>query len=271
MNRIPISLFFCFIFQVINAQSHFSGVFQATEAEMIHSGALTWESFLSKNDSLNQNGYRLHDLETSKEEEKRYFLGIWIKSVHPSVVESVHGWANFVKKKRAMAAEGYLLSEVEGYSVSNEEHHFLGVWLKDDKTHKVWKLDSREGVIKKTEEMARQDFFLMDVEAFPAPNKTLTFLALYHKGNVTTPRNYVYTSSDIKAFKTSVLQRQKSGFRMVDFEQFDEKGIPWYLGVFEKGDYKTVLLNAQERSDFYERWDILAEQGVELVDIEPEN
>lgn len=252
------------------AQPLLSGVFQASEAELTYKGPLSWSAFSISNDSLNKNGYRLYDLETFMVDGTRKFWGSWIKSTHEASLESVQGWANLVKTKRAKAAEGFLLTEILGYSVSNNEDHFIGVWLKTEKLHKVWKLDSREGLIKKTEEMARQDFFIVDVEVFAAPNKTLSFLALYHKGEVTTPRNYVFTSSDLPAFKTSLLQREKSGFRMVDFESFEEKEKTWYLGVFEKGDYETVFLHGQQKSDFDERWDILEEQGMKLIDFEYE-
>jgi hypothetical protein len=251
-------------------QSTISGIFQLSEAELIYKEGLNWQSFVNTNDSLARNGYRLTDLETIIEGKKRSFWGIWIKSDQPSVLESVYGWPNFVKKKREMAADSFLLTEVEAYAVSNEEHYYIGVWTKSDVKHKVWKFDSREGLAKKTEEMARQDFFVMDVEAFPTPNKTLIFLALYHKGKVTTPRNYVYTTNDLKAFQTSLMQREKSGFRLFDIERFEEKGQRWYLALFEKGDYKTIRLSSLQPMDFMGRWEILEEEGLLLMDIELE-
>lgn len=270
MKRLSIIFMGVLLSLPVFSQSVYSGVFQVTEAELVYGEGLSWEAFGIKNDSLSKKGFRLIDLETHNHNKNRSFWGIWTKSDQGTVIKSEFGWANFVKRKRAMAKDSFLMTEVEAYAVSNDEHYYIGVWSKKDNPHKVWKLDSREGLAKKTEEMARQDFFLIDVEAFPTPNKTLIFLALYHKGKVTTPRNYVYNSSDLTTFKTSVLQREKSGFRMIDFERFEEKGQRWYLGVFEKGDYKTTLLNGQESIDFNGRWEILEEEGLRLTDIEME-
>lgn len=268
MKQLFLTTIVSFFILLLNAQSIISGVFQASEAAMVYEHGLKWPAFQHKNDSLNQNGYRLFDLETYKGSGDRTFWGIWIKSDLPAVVESVYGWTSFVEKKRAMTSDSFLLTKVTAYAVSDKEQYYIGVWMKEDTPHKVWKLDSREGLAQKTEEMARQDFFIRNVEVFSSPNKTLIFLALFHKGKVTTPRNYVYTSDDLKVFKTNVLQRQKSGFRLVDFESFEEKGTRWYLGVFEKGDYETVLLEGQETPDFNGRWEILEEQGLRLMDIE---
>ena len=268
MKHVLTAVFCLFIMTNLFSQSTISGVFQSSEAERLYRGPLDWEVFKTKNDSMNRAGYRLTDLETRKEETNRKYWGIWIKSDQKSILEPIYGWGNFIKKKRQMAADSFLLMEIEAYAVSNEEHYFIGVWTKKDTKHKVWKLDSREGLAKKTEEMERQDFFVKDVEAFILPNKTVVFLALFHKGKVTTPRNYVYTSNDLKAFKISLLQRNKSGFRIVDFERFEEKGRPWYLGVFEKGDYKTVLLTRQEADRFNEKWEIMEKEGLKLMDRE---
>ena len=257
-----------FIFTTLFSQSTVSGVFQLSEAERLYDGNLDWDAFKTKNDSMNRIGYRLTDLETAKEENSRKYWGIWIKSEEKAILESVQGWRNFIKKKRQMAADSFLMTEVEAYAVSNEEHFYIGVWVKSDIKHKVWKLDSRDGVIQKTEEMERQDFFIKDVEAFILPNKTVVFLALFHKGKVTTPRNYVYIKDDLKVFKTNVLQRSKSGFRIIDYEHFDEKGKLWYLGIFEKGDYKTVLLTKQDAHTFDGKWEIMEKEGLQLTDRE---
>ncbi|GJM33316.1 MAG: hypothetical protein DHS20C18_23170 [Saprospiraceae bacterium] len=249
-------------------QEIYSGVFQQTEAKLLYREAINWDVLTGTNDSLASAGYRLIDLESYRSGKERLFTGIWSESNLKSEIESVLGWPEFIKRKRARASDGYLMDEIESYAVSEEEFYYIGVWYKSPTIHKVWKLDSQEGIKQKTEEMAKQEFFLIDVEAINTPGKVIQFLALYHKGEVNEPRSYVFVSNSLKIFNTDLLQRTKSGYRLLDYEKFEEAGESFYLGVYRRGDYETVLLRDQDKESFNALWEGKEKEGLRLVDLE---
>ncbi len=267
MKKLLILLSFLICSQVYG-QKIYSGIFQQTEAQLAYREALTWDNFVLVNDSLGSNGYRLIDLETFRLGKVRLYTGIWTESNLKSEIESVLGWPEFVKRKRARASDGYVMDEVEAYAVSEQEFYFIGVWSKSEVTHKVWKLDSREGIKQKTEEMAKQDFFLVDVEAFATPGKVTQYLALYHQGEVNEPRSYVFISDKLKVFNTDLLQRNKSGYRIMDYEQFEEGEDLYHLGVYRRGDYETILLRDQTKESFDALWEVKENEGLKLIDLE---
>lgn len=249
------------------AQFTYSGVLHQTEAELSFYEAQSWDSLLITEKRMTAMGYRLMELETAKDGADRYFWSIWVKSDLGHHMERIDGWKSFIEQKRAKVEEGYVMGEVEGIALTDNEQQFYGVWYKGDTQHKVWRLDSQEGIMKKTAEMSQAHFYLVDLDVFETPSNTVQYLALYHYGSAG-QRAYVVVEKDLKRFNTEILQRTKSGYRMIDFEKYRENDETYYLAVFRKGDFEAVLLRDMDKDGFYGRLDMSEQNRFQLMDIE---
>lgn len=260
----------CLSSSLLVAQFTYSGVLHQTEAELLYAEEQTWDSLLHTETQMVAKGFRLMDLETAKENGNRSFWSIWVKSELGQRMEKVNGWATFIKAKRAQVKEGYVMAEVEGYALTEEEQQFVGVWHKGDTPHKVWRLDSQEGIMKKTQEMADLNFYLVDLDVFQTPSGTAQYLALYHYGAVG-KKAYIVVEKDLKLFNTELLRRTKSGYRIIDFEKYEENEQVFYLAVFRKGLYEAVLLRDLDKDGFDGRLDMSEQNRFQLIDLEVDN
>jgi hypothetical protein len=266
MNRYLLVLFLGLgLGWTLSAQTFISGIFQETDQELEYLEALPWEQFLQEKQRLNAAGYRLYDLETAGVGEDRAFWGIFTKSSARDTVAMVLGWENFIKYKRDLASRNYLLTDVSGFAIDETESYFIGVWVQERQTHKVYKLDSKEKLLAHTDAMAKQNFFIKSVKVISTPAGNPTFVALYHY-HAMPQRNYIFVSDSKETFNEEWLQRDYSGMRLIDFDQFEENGVTYLLGVYQRGKYEHQLVRDLERNIFVDRWDRLeAQQELQLT------
>lgn len=243
-----------------------SGIFRPTDAKMEYLEQLSWESFVQEDRRLNAEGYRLTNIETTGQGDDRSYWGIYTESSLRDTLIKVTSWGDFVKAKRSMAAAGFLLSNVQAYAISETDAHFIGVWYRNDTDtpHKIWKLDSPESLNAKTEDMAKQQFYLQEVEVFLTPSGTANYLAIYHYSPIPV-RNYVQIYTDDAVFTKDRSQRERSKVRLVDYEHFNAKEANYQLGVYQPGTYDNRVLLDYLRADFNGQWEQLEKDGMKLV------
>lgn len=257
--------FVAMFFSSLSAQQ-ISGIFRGSDAKMEYAEQLTWEAFVTNNNTLNTKGFRLTNIETTGQGDDRRFWGIYTESSLQDTLVKTTSWADFVKAKRAMAAAGFLLSNVQAYAISELDAHYIGVWYKNetDTPHKIWKLDSPESLRVRTEDMAKQKFYLQEVEVYLTPSGTANYLAIYHYSLIPV-RNYVHIDTNEEAFTKDLWQRQRSKVRLVDFERFSAKEGSYLLGVYQPGTYDSQFLFQQRRDDFNGKWEQLEKDNLKLV------
>ena len=255
------------ILLILSTQLHaqrLSGIFQPSDAEYEYVEDLSWEEFETQHQSYTNRQYRLINLETTGIGEDRRYWGIYTQSTQQDSLIRTFGWADFVKAKRAMAAEGFLLTTVQGYAINETDAHYIGVWRREETPHKIWKLDSEESLRQKTDEMAAQQYYIKDVEVLLTPSGTPLFLALYHYHPVPV-RNYVFVAQDEKTFTNDLWQRFQSKIRLVDYEQYNANTGSFYLGVYQPGTYEYQIVRNQDRSSFNGRWEQLEKENLKLI------
>jgi hypothetical protein len=254
-----------FSFTPLVAQ-HISGIFQATDAKMEYLEQLTWEEFQTENERLSSNGFRATGIETTGIGADRRFWGIYTESSLSGKIVKTENWPDFVKAKREMAAEGFLLSGVQAYAINETDAHFIGIWYQDEAAtpHKIWKLDSPESLRERTDDMSKQQYYLQAVEVFLTPSGTATYLAIYHYSPIPV-RNYVFVAEEEALFLTDFRQRYSSKVRLIDFEQFAAKEADYYLGVYQNGNYDSRVIFHQLRADFNGKWEQLEKENLKLV------
>jgi hypothetical protein len=253
----------------LHGQDNFSGIFHATDAEYRYAEGVTFEQLLRQKQEYDTSGFLLKEVETFGQTKNRRFWAAWEKTPGESRIEEISDWDSMVWKKREMAQEGYCMQDIETYFDDKGAQRFLAVWHKSPVPHKMWKLDSREGLEQVTKDMARSNHFPVDVEAFAGADGKTGFLAVYHQRKPA-QKSHMFVTGDLKKFNVERVQRRKSGFRMTDFEYIKEQnGDELYLAVFHKGDYEESLrhhLNGESFSRL--RNELAASRNLKLIDIE---
>lgn len=251
-------------FSTLHTQVLFSGILQQSEAGFEYGENLSWETLQATHAEYSAKGYRLSDIESALVNGERRYWAVFMKSDISDSLIQVLGWAEFIKKRREMAAAGYQITDLEAHAVSEEDFVITGTWRKGKTVNKVWKVDTKEGLVQKTEEMAKDKFYLIGIEPFTTPGQITKFLAIYEFSAVPALK-HLYFSDDLKTFNTDLLQRIKSGYRPIDFEQYDDQGKAYYLGVYRKGAYEARILQGLEEESFKAHWEVAEKEGLRLT------
>jgi len=260
----------CFVLFAITVQAQFtySGISQKTDIEHEYADNLTWSELQQRQAEVDTAGYQLIDVEVVKDNKINKYWAIWAKTKQHSVLAEVAGWDSLVQKRRDMAKDGFVLTELEGQAGPNNVFLFTAVWAPGKTAHKVWKLDSWAGLVKKNEEMAKDNLYLVDVEAVPFPDGTMPYLALYHYGKQT-DQTYLFEASDLTTFNTERARRNKSGFRLLDFEQFEHGEREYYVGIYKKSAFDESLRASLDEQGFQKlRSERAKNESIYVTDIE---
>ena len=270
LQSLSLGLFCLLLSTSIFSQTAYSGIFHSKSDSSILLKELDWATFKSKDQSLSNKGFKLEDLEfvTEKKEAVKYYA-LWKKDTSSTLTLQVPGWDSLVQAKRKMVKKGYLMTDIESYLGKDGRNHFICIWEKKKIWHKVWKLDTWEGLEQKNKEMLQQFLYLRDVEAIPSKSGKTKYLAIYHEGDRDrTERAHLFASEDLETFNTDQWQRKSSGYYMIDFESFEIDGKTKYVGVYQKGQHVHVLRQNFATEDFNKHTSTLLKNHYRMADIE---
>jgi hypothetical protein len=249
---------------------NFSAIYQPSDSEVRTVTNAGWEAFLAETNSLTADGFRLTDVETFKEGgDDRSFVGTYTKSPLEGVVEMAEGWAAFIKLKRKKVKEGFTMIDVAAVTLNESDVNFYGVWVKEDSPtiHKVWLLDSRQIIEKKTEDMAKARFKIKRVHVIDVPNGEPSFVVLYHFSPIDR-FNFLYFSDSMEDFQKEYEERKSSKVELIDFDRFRTGNSTRYVAVFQDGAYESVFVTDQPFDVIQAKSDSLAEYlGLKLVNL----
>lgn len=266
------TLFMAFVLaSTISASAqNFSAIFQPSDAEVRTVTSVGWEALLAENQTMTASGFRLTDLETFKVGgEARSFVGTFTKSPLEGVVEMAEGWRAFIKLKRKKVAEGFTMIDVAAVTLNESDVNFYGVWVKEDNPtiHKVWLLDSRETIEKKTRDMAKARFKIKRVHVLDVPNGEPSFVVLYHFTPINR-FNFLYFSESMEDFQQEYKERKGSEVELIDFDRFRSGNTTRYVAIFQDGAYESAFLTNETFGAIQAKSDSLAEQhGLKLVNL----
>jgi hypothetical protein len=248
----------------------FSAIFQPSDAEVRYVTKLGWENFLADHDAQRAAGFRLTDIETYREGgEERSFVGLYTQSPLLDSVGMADSWAGFIVLKRKMVEEGYTMIDVAAVTLNEEDADFYGVWVKDPNPsiHKVWLLDSRKTIIKKTKEMASKRFKIKRVHVLDVPNGEPSFVVLYHFTPIQR-FNFLYFANSLEEFNKEKKERELSKVELIDFDRFREGNKTQYVAIFQDGEYDSEFVTDQEIGVIDAKAATLkAERGLKLVNL----
>lgn len=226
------------------AAQTFSAIYQPSDKKVRTVEQIGWEAFLTEHERQNAEGYRLTDLETYRKggDERRY-LGIYTESPLPDSVGRASSWAEFIRLKRKMAKAEYTMIDVAAVVHNESDYDFYGIWVKEANPtiHKVWLLDSRETILKRTRAMARDRFKIKRVHVLDVPNGEPSFVVLYHFSPINR-FNFLYFADTAEEFAKEMAERKGSKVELIDYDQFREGNTVQYVAIFQDGDYDSDFL-----------------------------
>ncbi|MEM6395669.1 MAG: hypothetical protein AAF741_04925 [Bacteroidota bacterium] len=263
-----IALIFC-AFPILLTAQNFSGIFQPSEADLKYTNTRGWDAFESSQASYASQGYRLIDLESVRSQDggDRTFYGIFSQSSLQDSIGRYLGWADFVRAKRQMASNGWMIVDVHGYALNERDYQYIGVWVKDETPHKIAKLTTREGLDKRIDAMGKRRYKLKRVSVIESPSGEPTFVALFHFSPVY-EYNFVYYSDDSDDFKREYSERYQSNTRLIDFASFFDESKTWYLGVFQAADYEGDFRRSETKPELdATREDLKNERGLAMLNL----
>ena len=272
MKNLQFLTFTLFSLLIVNnnyCQNAFSGIFHQKPDSTILLKDVSWETLAAQQEARSKKGFLLKDVETIEDEGKRKYFALWSADTTASKLYQIPGWDSLVQIKRKMAREGYMMTDIEAYPQEDGRNHFLCVWKEQRIWHKVWKLDTWEGVLQKNEEMLKKYMYLRDVEIIKSPSDGWKFLVIYHEGDRDRKeRGYIFKSDDLKTFTTDLMRRQKSGFQMIDFETYQESGKKIYVAVYQKGYEADTWRQNLDAKSFEAHSKVLKTNQFQLIDFE---
>lgn len=270
MNRILLLALAIFTGLTLNAQQQFSGIYQPSDAEVRVITKLGWEAFLADHASQQAAGFRLTDIETYKEGgDERSYVGIYTESPLRDSVGVADSWAKFIKLKRKMVKSGYTMVDVAAVTLNESDANFYGVWVKEAQPsiHKVWLLDSRETILKKTRDMAKERFKIKRVHVLDVPNGEPSFVVLYHFSPVDR-FNFLSFADSLEDIQKERDERKLSKVQLIDFDRFREGNTTQYVAIFQDGEYDSEFVSAVPIEIIGGTADTLqAQRGLKLVNL----
>jgi len=242
MNRLLCLAFLLTLCTSVRAQN-FSAIYQPSDAVVKSITSAGWDAFLAEHQNQRAAGFRLTDLETYKVGgNTRSFVGLYTESPLEDHVEMTSSWKDFIKLKRAMVKKEYTMIDVAAVTLNESDANFYGVWVKEanPSIHKVWLLDSRETIIKKTRDMARQRFKIKRVHVLNELDSEPSFVVLYHFSPVNR-FNFLYFADSLEEFNKEYDERKGSKVQLLDFDRFREGNTTQYVAIFQDGEYESAF------------------------------
>lgn len=214
-------------------QQSFSGIFQRSAASHIYLYDISWDDLQQKNKLLGEDNYVLIDVETLLKEGRVHYWAIWKESKQSSSITQVQGWENLLKQKEKMAAQGMIIQEIENFLDPSGQEVFVVAWGRGSCEQLVVEFDSWEQLELQTKELGSGFFQLTDIETLEKKQGNRTFLALYQK-QPPNEKGFPVMTSDSKTFYQNKVQRNKSGYALVDYETFKENENHFFIGLYKK-------------------------------------
>jgi hypothetical protein len=124
-----------------------------------------WDDFVAKWTELSNKGFRLIDLETYKEGNKRLYAGVFRAGSDKHFLWAGVEWDAFVAKWKELSNKGLRLIDLETYEESNKRL-YAGVFRAGSDGHFLWAGPGPD-FLAKWKELSLKGFRLIDLEIYP--------------------------------------------------------------------------------------------------------
>lgn len=247
----------------------FNGVWRKTngDADVIIRTGLPHKEFYEEYKRLRAVGYYCTDFEAYVKNKELRWDGIFKKGSGKKAVWRNFNRPDFIKKFKAMIADGYRLSDLETYKLPNGERRWAGLFEKASGGYSLYINKSLEQFSDKIEEQKTQGKTLADVEVFEQ-NGNLMWSGIWKDGN----ENLFNVNLTPEQFDEMVNVRRANGYRILDIEHYlsgDPTNFDWRVtAIWEKSNKDELY---EEFNDFCTMGDSQTThsyKGYELIDWE---
>lgn len=241
----------------------YAGVFRAgTDGHFLWVGA-DWPGFVAKWEELNNNGFRLKDLDTYTEGGKRLYNGVFQAGVGDHFLWAGVEWPAFTEKWTELSGKGFRLIDLETYREGNRRL-YAGVFQGGTDAHYLWAGVEWAPFVAKWEELSKNGLRLVDLETYEEGRRRL-YVGVFRAG---TDGHFLWAGAEWAGFEAKWAELSKQGLRLVDLETYEEGGKRLYVGVFRSGSDGHFLWVGQSGPEFLAKWKELSKSGMRLVDLE---
>ncbi len=198
--------------------------------------------FLKVHKEHQEKGYALVEFEVDRLGATLHFSGIWLKSEAPLDTEFYFGIESlgFSNRYGEMADRGYRLIDFEAYE-SNGKFRNAGVWLKNDGQEvRFYRVIPKRRFGEIAANMQAAGFRMLDLEGYNHEGKYV-FAAEWVRLVEGQESAYDY---DLIAgeFYNKNSMYLNDGYRLTEFEVYEENGTTYYAGSWLKSDSEATVV-----------------------------
>ena len=212
-------------------------------------------------------GYYFTDLEFTGESDQKSYWSIITKGAVSQKFHRESDWKSMVAYHQAGEKDGWMLADIEAQIGRDGAAQFVGVWKEGKAKQQLWKLSSWGGVRKLTDDLEAKHLYLQDLEIVKDPAGKTSFILLFEQ-SISDRRTHLVVHADTRTYLEDRLARNKSGYRIIDFESFTDKDKTFLVSVFVKGEGQEKLRNNLNTTELESVTGQMATNGLQLTDLE---
>lgn len=203
--------------------------------------------FLKAHKGHLENGYTLVEFEVDRFGATLHFSGIWLKSQEPLDAEFYFGMESldFSNRYGEMADRGYRLVDFEAYE-SNGKYRHAGVWIKNESYEvRFYRAIEKNRFSEVAALMESAGFRLLDIEGYRYEGK-FVFAGEWVKNTDWQESHYAFDLLPDEFYNKNAAY-VNDGYRMTEFETYEDNGVVYYAGSWLKGDPKIKKAKTPEQ------------------------
>lgn len=203
--------------------------------------------FLKAHNGHLENGYSLVEFEIDRFGATLHFSGVWLKKEKGLDSEFYFGMESldFSNRYGEMADRGYRLVDFEAYE-SNGKFRHAGVWIKNEGYEvRFYRAIEKNKFSEVAALMEEGGFRLLDIEGYNYEGK-FVFAGEWVKNADWQESKYAFDLLPDEFYNKNAAY-VNDGYRMTEFETYEDHGIVYYAGSWLKGDPKGIKTKAPEQ------------------------
>ncbi len=244
----------------------FAGVWRTGETDQIVRRGYSQDDFNEEWTKLSDEGYRLKDLETYRQNGERLWDGVFTKGSGRHAL-----WRNFTTddfnaKWQEMSDDGLRLIDLETYEGINGDRRWAGVFEEGTGKYALYRNFDFQGFHDKWDELNADGYRLIDIETYRGNNGTRLWAGVWRSGNDGYALYRGYTTSE---FNTKWTELSGQNYRLVDVEAYRTSGgdLRW-AGVWREGSDAHRLNRNWRFCGWQDKHETAQGNGLELLDLE---
>ncbi|HYK46213.1 MAG TPA: T9SS type A sorting domain-containing protein [Parafilimonas sp.] len=253
-------LFACLFLTEISAQDLYTGVWRGGTDGYALYGGLTWNSFVSKWQTLASQNLRLVDISTYLKNGTRYYNGVWRAGTDAYALYGGVTWSDFVTEWQTLAGQGLRLIDIETY-VSNTTRLYVGVWRAGTDGYALYGGLNWNDFVAKWQQLAGQNLRLIDVATYIS-NGTRVYTGVWRAG---TDGYALYGGVNYSDFVAEWKTLAAQNLRLISVTSYLENSTRLYVGVWRGGSDGYALWNGTDWESTTSKWAELAASNLRLI------